>query len=161
MILKKRRESVMGAVSVLRDELLAVLELGIRTMEGLLQKVKEKDWNYRPAENMRNLQELAIHIISISEVDLHLWQEKDQETIQNLEASYEQIESTKAMIGAMHKGFQQYKTYMVSLSDEELLTKKTKPFYLERGKIQAHWLVEEISHFFHHRGQFLNSLAMI
>lgn len=70
-------------------------------------------------------------------MDLHLWQEKDQIIIQSLEASYEQLELTEAMIEAMHKGFQQYKTYMVSLSDEDFLTKKTKPFYLENGKIQA------------------------
>ncbi|MFD1413068.1 DinB family protein [Oceanobacillus jeddahense] len=151
----------MHAVSILRDELLTELELGIRSMEGLLKKVGEKDWNYRPAENMRSLKELAQHIASIPEVDLNLWQEKDQKAIQDLEAKYEKLESSEKMIKAMNQGFQLYKNYMLSLSDEDFLTKKTKPFYLEKGETQAHWLVEEVSHVFHHRGQFFNYLKQL
>lgn len=151
----------MNAVSILREQLLAELERGIRTMEGLLKKVEEKDWTYRPAENMRSLQELARHIISAPEVGLNLWQEKDQETIQNLEAVYEQLESTEMMIKEMNEGFHKYKAYMMSLSDEDFLTKKTQPFYLEEGEIQAHWLVEDVSHLFHHRAQFFNYLKQL
>ncbi|WP_152655584.1 DinB family protein [Oceanobacillus sp. CFH 90083] len=151
----------MHAVSILRDELLAELEVGIRSMEGLLKKVEEKDWSYRPAENMRSLGELARHIVSAPEVGLNLWQEKDQEAIQNVEAGYEQLESAEAMMEAMNKGFDKYKAYMLSLSDEEFLTKKTKPFYLEEGAIQAHWLVEDVSHLFHHRAQFFNYLKQL
>ena len=151
----------MNAVSILRDELLAELEVAIRSMEGLLKKVEEKDWIYRPAENMRSLAELARHIVSIPEVDLNLWQEKDEETIRNLESKYEKLESAEELIEAMNQGFQLFKTYMLSLSDEDFLTKKTKPFYLEEGETQAHWLVEEVSHLFHHRGQFFNYLKQL
>ncbi|MTW87409.1 DinB family protein [Virgibacillus dakarensis] len=151
----------MNAVDIVRNELLEELEIGIRSMEGLLRKVKATDWRYRPADNMRSLKELARHISAIPEVDLHLWQEKDQETIQNLEASYDKLESSEAMIKAMKNGFGSYKTFMLSLSDQDFLTKKTKPFYLEKGAVQAHWLVEEISHFFHHRGQLYNYLKQL
>ncbi len=152
---------MMYAVSKLREELLVELELGIRSIEGLLKKVEAKDWTYRPAENMRSLQELARHIVSIPEVDLNLWQEKDQKMIQNLEAKYESMESSEEWIKAMKEGFHLFKTYMQSLSDEDFLTKKTKPFYLEEGETQAHWLVEEVSHLFHHRGQFFNYLKQL
>lgn len=151
----------MHAVSMLRDELLAELELGIRSMEGLLKKVEEKDCTYQPAENMRNLEELARHIVSIPEIDLNLWQEKDEKTIRDLESKYEKLESAKELIEAMNQGFQLFKTYMLSLSDEDFLTKKTKPFYLEEGETQAHWLVEEVSHLFHHRAQFFNYLKQL
>ncbi|WP_040979451.1 DinB family protein [Oceanobacillus jeddahense] len=151
----------MNAVSVLREELLAELELGIRSMEGLLKKVDKKDWDYRPAENMRSLRELARHIVSIPEVDLNLWQEKKQETIQQLESKYEKLESSEEMTEAMNQGLQLYKTYMLSLSDEDFLKKKTKPFYLEKGETQAHWLVEEVSHVFHHRAQFFTYLKQL
>lgn len=153
--------SVMNAAAILRDELLAELDLGIQSMEGLLKKVEEKDWSYQPAENMRSLRELAQHIASIPEVDLNLWQEKDQETIQQLESKYEKLESSEELIEAMNQGLQLYKNYMLSLSVDDFLTKKTKPFYLEKGETQAHWLVEEVSHLFHHRGQFFNYLKQL
>lgn len=88
-------------------------------MEGLLKKVENKDWSYRPAENMRNLGELARHTVSIPEVDLNLWLEKDERTIRDLESKYEKLESAEELIEAMNQGFQLFKTYMLSLSDED------------------------------------------
>lgn len=151
----------MNAADILRNELLAELEIGIRSMEGLLRKVQVKDWEYQPANNMRSLKALAKHIVSIPEVDFHIFQEKEQETIQKLEAKYDKLESADDMIKAMHNGFEVYKTFILSLSEQDFLTKKTKPFYLEEGEIQAHWLVEEVSHLFHHRGQFFNYLKQL
>lgn len=151
----------MNAVDILRNKLLGELELGIRSMEGLLKKVQVKDWEYQPADNMRSLKELAKHIVSIPEVDLHIFQGKDGETIKKVEEKYDVLESAEDMVKAMHNGFEAYKTYILSLSEEDLLIKKTKPFYLEEGEIQAHWLVEEVSHLFHHRGQFFNYLKQL
>ncbi|MFC4618694.1 DinB family protein [Camelliibacillus cellulosilyticus] len=151
----------MDAVSTFKNELLKELEVGIRSMTGLLEKVKPKDWDYRPAANMRTLQELAWHIIAIPEVDLNIWLEKDQATIKELESKYEHITSTEEMIRAMNDGYQQYKAAMLALSDEDFLTKKTTPFYLEKGEPMVHWLVEEVSHLFHHRAQFFNYLKQL
>ncbi|TMW71227.1 DinB family protein [Alteribacter natronophilus] len=151
----------MDAVDMLRDDLLAELETGIRSMEGLLKKVQMEDWDYQPADNMRSLKELAKHIVSIPEVDLHIFQEEEQETIQELEAKYDKLGSADDMIKAMYNGFEEYKGYYLSLSEEDFLTKKTKPFYLEEGETQARWLVEEVSHLFHHRGQFFNYLKQL
>jgi|SRR5699024_1140289 len=151
----------MNAASILKNELLAELKVGIRSMEGLLNKVKEEDWDYQPAVNMRNLKELAKHIVSLPEVDLNIWMEKDQETIQKLEAKYNRLETVEEMIKEMSDGFDSYKNFMLSMNERDFLAKKTKPFYLEKGEIQAHWLVEEISHFFHHRAQFFNYLKQL
>lgn len=151
----------MNAVDILRNKLLAELEIGIRSMEGLLRKVQEKDWGYQPADNMRSLKDLAKHIVSIPEVDLHIFQGKAQETIQKLETKYAKLETAEDMIKAMYTGFEEYKTFILSLSEQDFLTKKTKPFYLEEGEVQAHWLIEEVSHLFHHRGQFFNYLKQL
>ncbi|WP_054706603.1 DinB family protein [Bacillus sp. JCM 19041] len=151
----------MDAVDVLRNELLHELEIGIRSMEGLLKKVRSEDWGFRPTEQMRSLMELAQHIVAIPEIDLNIWQEKDQETIQVLEEKYNKLESTDDLISAMNDGFNEYKAYMTSLSDQDFLSKETKPFYLEKREIQAHWLVEEVSHLFHHRGQFFTYLKQL
>ncbi|NGP46225.1 DinB family protein [Bacillaceae bacterium SIJ1] len=151
----------MNAVDILRNELLSELEVGIRSMEGLLKKVQVEDWAYKPADNMRSLKELAQHIVSIPEVDLQIMQEKDQQLIEGLEEKYHQMDSAEAMIEGMNKGFAKYKAYMLSLSEEDFLTKKTKPFYHDKASTQAHWLVEEVSHLFHHRGQFFNCLKQL
>ncbi|QTD41818.1 DinB family protein [Sporosarcina sp. Te-1] len=151
----------MNAVEILRNELIAELQLGIRSMEGLLRKVQEKDWQYQPADNMRSLKDLAQHIISIPEADLYIFQGRDQEAIQKIEQKYNELDSADDMIKAMHNGFEEYKTYILSLSEVDFLSKKTKPFYLEEGEIQVHWLVEEVSHLFHHRGQFFTYLKQL
>jgi uncharacterized damage-inducible protein DinB len=151
----------MNAADILRDELLDELEIGFRSMEGLLRKVQVKDWGYQPEDNMRNLKELAKHIVSIPEVDLNIWQEKNQEAIEELEAKYDKLESVEAMIEAMNNGFKIYKTFMLSLSEQDFLTKETTPFYLEEGKIQARCLIEDVSHLFHHRAQFFNYLKQL
>jgi uncharacterized damage-inducible protein DinB len=151
----------MSATDILRNELLDELEIGFRSMEGMLKRVQEKDWGYQPADNMRNLNELAKHIVSIPEVDLSIWQEKNQEAIEELEAKYDKLESAEAMIEAMNNGFEVYKTFMLSLSEQDFLTKKTTPFYLEESKIQARCLIEDVSHLFHHRAQFFNYLKQL
>ncbi|MFB1051863.1 DinB family protein [Paraliobacillus sp. JSM ZJ581] len=151
----------MNTVDILRNQLLSELEIGIRSMEGLLGKVQVKDWEYQPADNMRSLKDLAKHIVSIPEVDLHIFQGKDGDTVKKIEEKYDRLESAEEMINAMHHGFKAYKTYILSLSEEDLLLKKTTPFYLEEGEIQAHWFVEEVSHLFHHRGQFFNYLKQL
>lgn len=68
----------MNAVHTLRDVLLHEMETGIRSTCLLLQKVKETDWSYRPADNMRSLKELADHLIAIPETDLAIMQEKSK-----------------------------------------------------------------------------------
>ncbi|KYG26048.1 DinB family protein [Alkalihalobacillus trypoxylicola] len=151
----------MNSTDLLRETLLEEMGRGIKSMEGLLRKVEDKDWNYKPNEKMRSLKELANHIIAIPEVDLEIWKEKSHEEIQRLELAYERLENVDQMIEAMNKGFQLYKTYMLSLSEVDFLSKKTKPFYLEEGQVQAHWLIEDVSHIFHHRGQFFNYLKQL
>ncbi|KMK76804.1 DinB family protein [Alkalihalobacillus pseudalcaliphilus] len=151
----------MNVTELLRIKLLDEIEVGIRSMEGLLKKVEDKDWTYQPAENMRNLQELVKHIVAIPEVDLHIFQEKDEAYIKELERKYDRLETADELILAMKEGFQTYKSFMLSLSEEDFLTKKTTPFYLDEGETQAHWLIEEVSHFFHHRGQFFNYLKQL
>lgn len=61
----------------------------------------------------------------------------------------------------MQKGFDAFQTYMTSLSDEDFLTKKTKPFYLDEGMTQSRWLTETLTHIFHHRAQLFNYLKQL
>ncbi|MFS0785517.1 DinB family protein [Shouchella sp. 1P09AA] len=143
----------MEAVQSIKETALHELEVGIRSIEGLLKKVKEEDLSYRPSENMRTIKELIAHIISIPEVDLAIMQEHSEEYIRALEQKYETLAATEDKMTHMYSGFEQYKAYVISLSDQEFLTKKTAPFYLETGSTQIQWLMEVVTHIFHHRAQ--------
>ncbi|WFA06520.1 DinB family protein [Bacillus sp. HSf4] len=151
----------MNAVHTMRDVLLHEMETGVRSTCLLFEKVKESDWSYRPADNMRSLKELACHLAAIPESDLAIMQEKKQSDIAVIENRYGDFQSADDMTQAMKTGFEQLKTYFVSMSDQALLTKKTTPFYLEEGMTQSRWLAETFTHIFHHRAQLFNYLKQL
>ncbi|WP_261382120.1 DinB family protein, partial [Bacillus paralicheniformis] len=148
-------------VQALRSDLFHEMETGIRSTCHLLKKVKESDWSYRPADHMRSLKELASHLAAIPEADLAIMQEKEEDVIARIEKKYDALQSADQMAEAMQKGFAAFQTYMTSLSDEEFLTKKTKPFYLDEGMTQSRWLTETLTHVFHHRAQLFNYLKQL
>lgn len=151
----------MDAVNTLRNVLLHEMEVGIRSTSNLLQKVKEADWDYSPSDNVRTLRELVHHLAAIPEVDLAIMKENEQDMIQNLEAKYKKRQSPVEIAEAMNTGYDEFKSYMTSLSDQAFLEKTTKPFYLEQGSTQAAWLTETVTHIFHHRAQFFNYLKQL
>lgn len=151
----------MNQVQALRSDMFHEMETGVRSTCHLLKKVKESDWSYRPADLMRSLKELASHLAAIPEADLAIMQEKEEDVIARIEKKYGALQSADQMAEAMQKGFDAFQTYMVSLSDEEFLTKKTKPFYLDEGMTQSRWLTETLTHVFHHRAQLFNYLKQL
>lgn len=151
----------MDAVNTLRNVLLHEMEVGIQSTGNLLQKVKADDWDYRPADNMRSLKELAWHLVSIPETDLAIMKESTQEEVAQLEQKFRELESPEQMAAAMNEGYEVYKAYITSLSADEFLNKKTTPFYLDKGATQASWLTETVTHIFHHRGQFFTYLKQL
>ncbi|WP_331000503.1 MULTISPECIES: DinB family protein [Bacillus] len=88
-------------------------------------------------------------------------QEKKQSDIAVIENRYGDFQSADDMTQAMKTGFEQLKTYFISISDEALLTKKTTPFYLDEGMTQSRWLTETLTHVFHHRAQLFNYLKQL
>ncbi|MFB9275384.1 hypothetical protein [Cohnella cellulosilytica] len=61
----------------------------------------------------------------------------------------------------MASGQADLKRYMEGLPDEDFLRKKTKPFYLEHGSVQAKWLIEIVTPAQHHRGQMFNYMKVL
>ncbi|RAP29418.1 DinB family protein [Brevibacillus laterosporus] len=150
----------MSNVSVLRDELFHQMKVGIQSTILLLQKVKEDDWEYKPVPNMRSLHELACHLVAIPEVDLLIMQEKEEETIRQVEQKYNRMNTSELLAQAMEQGYQLCIDYLSSLSEEEFLTKKTTPFYHDQAGTQAHWFTESVTHIFHHRSQLFTYLKI-
>jgi uncharacterized damage-inducible protein DinB len=148
----------MSDVLKIRDYLFEELALAVRTTKNLLAKMEADQWNYQPKENMRTFAELAHHLVSIPASDLAcLLQEKGQADYVQIEKELEAIKDGETLGAKMEENFGHLKEYVTSLSEEDLMNKVTKPFYFEEGgNVQIRWLMEIVTHAFHHRAQLFN-----
>lgn len=151
----------MSVLQEMKGHLYHEMELAIRTIKGLLSKIKAEDWNYRPQDNMRSLQELVHHLVQIPMIDLAILQEKTYEEIKEYEHAIEGVTDTDQLSKILDEGYEALRTYMDGLSDEDFLHKQTKAFYLDYGKNQAAWLTEIVTHTFHHRAQLFTYLKQL
>lgn len=149
----------MSDLKEMQQLLFEELEHIVKTTSNLIAKISAEDWDYKPAHNMRSLQELVHHLVSVPAADLLILQENSEEQIRELEASIaaDGGDKDKLMVW-MNRGLADVKSYMSGLTDEEFMQKKTKPFYLEHGSTQAKWLIEIVTHAQHHRAQMFNYL---
>ena len=137
------------------------LEHIVKTSCNLIRKISPVHWDYKPGDNMRNLKELVQHLVSVPVVDLLILQEKSESEIRALEAEIAAGTEKETLISWMNSGTADVKHYMEELTEEEFLRKKTKPFYLEHGSVQAKWLIEIVTHVQHHRAQMFNYLKTL
>ncbi|WP_134686146.1 DinB family protein [Brevibacillus migulae] len=151
----------MSGVFAVRDHLLDELELAVRTSEALITRIKPEEWDYRPKDNMRSLLELVHHLVSIPASDLAILQEKTQSEVEQVESLVHTLTDPHELAAQMRKHAEMLRAYMLSLSEEELLHKSTKAFYLEHGVVQIKWLIEIVTHTFHHRSQLYNYLKAL
>ncbi|GIO93785.1 DinB family protein [Paenibacillus lactis] len=149
----------MSQLVEMKQLLFEELEHIVKTSSNLIMKISDKDWDYRPASNMRSLLELVHHLVSVPGADLLIMREKPEEEVRQLEGAIAADGGDKEkLIAWMNKGLADLKSYMDSLSDDDFLHKKTTPFYLEHGSAQAKWLIEVVTHAQHHRAQMFNYL---
>lgn len=148
----------MNGTLQMRDHLLHELETGVRTGASLIRLIRPEDWAYRPQDNMRSLVELVHHFIQITASDLAIMQEKSEAEVGVVENSLSGIEDIEKLEATLWGNLEAYKAYIVSLSEEDLLNRLTKAFYMEHGHLQAQWQIETLTHVFHHRSQLYNYL---
>ncbi|MCM3719396.1 DinB family protein [Fictibacillus phosphorivorans] len=147
----------MNATVSLTETLLEEFYTVVRTTSQLLKKADPSVYDFRPAENMRTFLELANHLVQISHVDLAILQEKSEKEIRELEKKLS-AQNVAELTHVLEEGYHLLKSYFLSLSEEEFLNKETKAFYAEKGMTQAKWLVEIVTHAFHHRAQLFTYL---
>ncbi len=147
----------MSETSTVRELLMAELALAVRTTGALLEKVTPELWGFRPREEMRTVLELANHLTQIPLVDLAILQERSQEEVHALEQALSASDAPH-MRANMENGLNELSAYMSGLSEHDFLHKQSKPFYMEHGSTQAKWLVEIVTHAFHHRAQLFTYL---
>ncbi|TFB21779.1 DinB family protein [Filobacillus milosensis] len=151
----------MPHIQEIQEEIFHEMEVAIRSTQNLLFKVREEDWEFRPHENMRSLRDLANHLIAIPAIDLYIMKEEPHEKIKELEEKYNKLTNAEDMSVAFEDGYNKLKEYMQTLSDDNFLHMKTKAFYMEKGQSQAQWLIEIMTHMFHHRAQVFNYLKQL
>jgi uncharacterized damage-inducible protein DinB len=148
----------MSNVFAIRDHLLHELEHGVRTSKGLIERINPEQWGYKPKENMRSLQEITHHLVMLPATDLAIMQEKYGPEFEAIERGIQEITDSKRLSELMQISFEQLKQYIESLSEDEFLNKATKPFYADQASVQVKWLIEIVTHLFHHRAQLFNYL---
>lgn len=148
---------MINATVSLTETLLEEFYVIVRTTNNLLKKADPSVYDFRPADNMRSFLELANHLVQIPHVDLAILQEKSEQDIRNLEKKLS-AKNVSELSHVLEEGYHLLKSYFLSLSEEEFLTKETKAFYAERGMTQSKWLVEIVTHAFHHRAQLFTYL---
>ncbi|MHB1628701.1 MAG: DinB family protein [Bacilli bacterium] len=147
----------MSETSAVRELLLAELALAVRTTGALLEKATPELWDFRPREEMRTVLELANHLTQSPLIDLAILKEQSQEEVHALEQALTASDAAH-MRANMENGLAELSAYMGGLSEHDFLHKESKPFYGENGSTQAKWLVEIVTHAFHHRGQLFTYL---
>ncbi|MFX3634785.1 MAG: DinB family protein [Candidatus Pristimantibacillus sp.] len=148
----------MNGVMHIRDHLLEELALSVRTSQNLIKRIQSEEWTYRPQDNMRNLLELVHHLVTIPVTDLAILQESTQQEVNKVENSVSEMTDPVELANRFQSNFETLKMYIVNLTEDELLNKSTKAFYLDHGKLQIQWLIEIVTHTFHHRSQLYNYL---
>ncbi len=151
----------MNGVMEIRDHLLDELELAVRTSQALIMRIKPEEWDWRPTENMRTLLELVHHLAAIPASDLAILQEKTQPEVEAVENGARDISAPLELCQRLRSNCDALRQYMLSLDEDELLHKATKAFYLDHGTVQIRWLIEIVTHFFHHRSQLYNYLKQL
>jgi uncharacterized damage-inducible protein DinB len=147
----------MNATLTMTETLLEEFYVIVRTTNNLLKKADPSVYDYRPAGNMRTFLELANHLVQIPHVDLAILQEKSEFDIRKLEKKLSASNVTE-LSHVLEEGYHLLKSYFLSLTEQEFLQKETKAFYAEKGMTQAKWLVEIVTHAFHHRAQLFTYL---
>ncbi len=155
----QKMNSIKAVTNMLFDE----LELAVKTTTNLLLKIEDKQWGFRPTKNMRSLEELVHHLIAIPRSDLTcLMLEKSMEEYEKVEKEIAEVNDREKLGEMMKENLSVLKNYVNSLSEDELLNKKTKPFYYEQGgHVQIKWLMEIVTHTYHHRAQLFNYLKQL
>ncbi|MBA4493860.1 DinB family protein [Paenactinomyces guangxiensis] len=143
-----------------RELLFHELSVLVRTTRQLLSKIDGDHWTFRPHPSMRTLHELAEHLVQIPAVDLAILQEKDQRSVQQLEAELSS-DNKEGLIAVLETGQQQLREYMESLDEQSFFEKRTTAFYAQESSTQAKWLLEIVTHMAHHRSQLFNYLKQL
>lgn len=148
-----------------RSMLLTELEFICRNCARLIGQIEPAMLRFRPqgAEGvdpgkLRNLIELANHLAQIPAVDTAILRGLPEEEIQRTERELWN-DNVVGLKGVLREGYEELHRFMEKLSISEFETGSATAFY-GRTQTYAQWLLEVITHLYHHRAQLYTYLRL-
>ncbi|WP_456278950.1 DinB family protein [Bacillus sp. AK128] len=126
------------------------IEVAIKTVIKIIDTLDEGDLQKRPTGSKHSVGELLEHIAVICEADWRISKEATQEEMEKFYStiSYKSLDTIK--VGLL-TNFESLKTNYMNLSDADLLFQTTSYWGVTYTRYE--WLLQILSHIYHHRGQ--------
>ncbi len=139
---------------LLLDELDRIVANCCRFLE--LAKPEQHDW--RPQEGMRTLIELANHLAQIPSVDLRIIKGDTEQQVEDYERELTR-DSGRALCGVMREGARDVRRFMEGLGFDDYENGSATAYF---GRTQTHsqWLLETVTHIYHHRAMLFIYLKL-
>ncbi|HYG57721.1 MAG TPA: DinB family protein [Symbiobacteriaceae bacterium] len=142
-----------------QQDLLKALSQLNGSLDELFGHIQPDQVDWRPRENMRTLLELANHLAQVPAVDLKILQGGSEEEVRALEASQYRYGPAE-LIHVWRTGLDAVAEFYGALSPEQYEQQVGKAFYGHTAPL-SEWLLEIITHSYHHRAQFFTYLKML
>jgi len=124
----------------------------------LLALVKPEDLPWTPREGMRTLKELANHLAQIPAVDLRIVKGDGELDVQKYEQELNS-ELADNWCAAMKDGARDLRRFMELLSFDDY-ENGSATAYFGRTQTNSRWLLEVVTHIYHHRAQLFMYLKL-
>jgi len=141
-----------------RGLLLNELDWIVKNCCAFLKMIKPEDLDWRPADNFRTLAELANHLGQIPAVDYRIVKGDGELEIERLEQSLTR-ENPADLVKVMQDGAVDVRRFMERLSFDDY-ENGSATAYFGRTQTHARWLLEIVTHMYHHRSQLFMYLKL-
>ena len=141
-----------------QDLMKAVTQLN-GSLEELFAQIQPDQLDWRPHENMRTVMELANHLAQVPSVDLKIMQGGTEAEVRALEASLRRS-SPSELTHVWRSGVGAVAEFYAGLTPEQFETQVGTAFYGHAMPL-SEWLLEIITHAYHHRAQLFTYLKML
>lgn len=129
------------------------------SLEELFNQIQPEHLDWRPHEHMRTVMELANHLAQVPSIDLKILQGGTEAEVRALEGSLRR--STPAeLVHVWRAGVGAVAEFYGGLSAEQFESQVGTAFY-GHAMPMSEWLLEIITHGYHHRAQLFTYLKML
>jgi uncharacterized damage-inducible protein DinB len=147
-----------------RGQLLRELEWISKNAARILTIPRAADLDFRPREDMRTLRELGHHLAQIPSVDMAIMRGLKEEEVtaeeDKLAARAETEGLPNGWRSVLRDGSKDLARFMEQLSSAEYET-GSGTAYFGRTQTYSQWLLETVTHLYHHRSQFFTYLKLL
>lgn len=142
-----------------QQDLLKALEQLNGSIEELINQIPIDRLDWRPHEKMRTVEELANHLVQIPAIDLQILQGGTQEEVRAMEGHLHQSDPAE-LLAVWQGGVQAVREFFLPLTPDQFRSQVGKAFYGHEAPLQE-WLLEIITHAYHHRAQLFTYLKLL